>query len=296
MYGTRLLFATLVVLVLTGSLAADAFDNYTNPVLDKVPGADGVKELHELTSEQILEHEDVLPSVKGALVVVYTNDARWAKLLVSAAAQKFQAGPGAPAEVVPMLRIERFMTYREASERAVKASGQNLSVFPGLHFHLEMGQIVPAKFGGDLTIVETKPRQFALKPVGKAKLYLVTKPLPDATPKKGPKVEFGGKFEPKFFNGTFKLADDGRRSGALRLAVDDSNDVTGTFVSDLDGAEYEVRGAVAKPSHKILFTIKFPQTEQIYEGFMFTGNGKAIAGVSKLQDREAAFVATRVDD
>jgi hypothetical protein len=292
----RFPLAVLGLVLAAGLGRADTFDEYTNPVLAKVPGADGVKEVAELTSEQILDNEEALPNLKGALLAVYTNDDRWSKLLVTAAAQKFPAKAGAEAEIVPMLRIERFVTFREASERAIKASGQNLSLFPGFHLHLEMGQIVPEKFSGDLTIVETKPRQFAVKSVGKAKLYLITKPLTDAAPKKGPKLDFSGKFEARFFNGTFKLSDDGRRAGILRLRVGDDNDVTGTFVSNLDGAEYEVRGSIAKPAHKILFTIKFPRTEQVYEGYMFTGDGKAIAGISKLEEREAGFYATRVEE
>ncbi|MFL5341085.1 MAG: hypothetical protein ACJ8F7_13140 [Gemmataceae bacterium] len=285
-----------MVLLLAAGVRGDVFDNYTNAILPKAPEAAGVKELVELPSETILEHADAIPGLPGALVVVQTNDNRWAKLLVTAAAQKFQPDPKAPADVVPMLRIDRFLSYREASERAVKAEGRNVSLFPGFHLNLDMGQIVPAKFGGDLTVVETKPRQFAVKTVGKAKLYLLTKPMPEAGGKKGEKFQFGGKFDAKYFTGTYQLNDDGRRTGTLRLTVGADNDVTGTFVSELDGSEYEVRGSVAKPANKILFTIKFPRTEQAFEGYMFTGNGKAIAGTSKLEDRDAGFYATRVEE
>ena len=293
---TRFGLAALATLTLLGGVRADAFDNYTAPIIAKAPGADGVKEIAELTSDLILSNDEVLPNLKGAMVVVSTNDNRWAKLLVVAAAQKFQAGPGAPAEIVPVLRIERFVTFREASERAIKASGQAVSVFPGFHFHLDMGQVIPAKYVGDLSVSEPKPRSVSIKPVGKAKMYLLTKPLADAAPKPNQKLEFGGKFDPKYFTGTFKLHDDGRRTGTLRLKVGDDSDVTGTLVSDLDGREYEVRGSVSKPGHKILFTVQFPQTVQQYEGLMFTGNGKVIAGTSKLQDKDAAFYATRVEE
>jgi hypothetical protein len=289
---SRALLAAASALLLAAVAHADAFDHYINPVLAKVP--DGHKELAGLASDAIFDNSEVLPGVKGALVVVYTNDNHWAKLLVTAAGQKFQADPKAPAEILPMLRIERYLTYREASDRAVKAEGRAVSLFPGFHFNLDLGQVVPAKFG-DITVVETKSRQFAVKPVGKAKLYLITKPMPEATTPRGEKAQFGGKFEPRFFTGTYKLYDDGRRSGTLRLAVGGDNDVTGTLVSD-DGREYEVRGAVAKPTHKILFTVKFPQTEQAFEGHMFTGDGKAIAGTSKLQDRDAGFYAVRVEE
>src|SRR5260221_5891289 len=119
---TRLGVTALLALALLAGVRADAFDNYTAAVIAKAPGANGVKEITELTPDLILANDEVLPNLKGALIVVATNDNRWAKLLVTAAAQKLQTAPGAAPEVVPVLRIERFVTFREASERAVKAS------------------------------------------------------------------------------------------------------------------------------------------------------------------------------
>jgi len=283
------------LLILTSVNRADFFDNYTNPILAKAPQADGVLPVSELTAEMIAKNDSVLPDVKGAVLIVETNDRRWAKLLVVAARQKVPVAGGEP-QIAPILRIERFMTYREATERAVQAEGKSISLFPGFHFHLDLGQVIPEKFGGDIQVVETQARQCVAKPAGKAKMYLLTKPIAEANPRKSEKFVIGSKFEPKYFNGTFRLHDDGRRSGVLRLKVNDDNDVTGTFVSDRDGREYEVRGSVAKPNHKILFTVQFPQTLQSFEGYMFTGDGKAIAGVSKLQERDASFYAIRVEE
>ena len=60
-----------------------------------------------------------------------------------------------------------------------------------------------------------------LEPVGNAKMWLLTKPLPEAAPpKKGEKFVIGDVFETKFFGGKYKLYDDGRRSGTLDLEVD----------------------------------------------------------------------------
>jgi len=288
--------ALLFGLIFTAHVRADAFDNYTNPVLAKVPEAAEAKAIQELTPEMILDNDQVLPNVKAAFIVVYTNENRWAKLLVTAARQKMPGPPDTEPVVVPILRIERYATLREASERAIQAEGKGISLFPDFHFHLDLGQVVPAKLGGDLGVSEPKPNQLAIKPLGKAKMYLITKHLPDAISAKGEKMNFAGKFEPKFFNGTYKFYDDGRRSGTLRIKVNAENDLTGTFVTDLDGREYEVSGSITKPLHKILFTIKFPRTEQAFEGYMFTGNGKAIAGTSKLEEREGGFYALRVEE
>jgi hypothetical protein len=287
--GMILLFAPLVA-------RGDAFDYYTLPILQKVPEAAGAKQVTELTPELILANSQVLPNTEAAMIVVYTNDDRWAKLLVVAARHKHVPMPGADPEFIPMLRVERFVTFREASDRAVLASGQGLSLFPGFRLHLDMGQVVPEKLGGDLIVGEPKPKTFVVKPLGKAKIYLLTKPLPEAAPQKAQKLEVGEKFEPAYFNGTFKLQDDGRRSGVLRLKVGADNDVTGTFVSDQNGREYEVSGSVATPSHKIQFVVKLPQTQEEYTGYMFTGNGKAIAGTCVLQGREAGFYAVRIDE
>src|SRR5262249_26884195 len=153
----------------------------------------------------IVASSQVLPNTEAAMIVVYTNDNRWAKLLVSAARHKHVPMPGAEAEYVPILRIERYVTFREASERAVLASGQGVSLFPGFHFHLDLGQVVPEKLGGDLVVSEPRPKQFVVKAVGKAKIYLLTKPMPEAAPQKTQKLEVGEKFEAAYFNGTFKL-------------------------------------------------------------------------------------------
>ncbi len=292
MRQTYLSIACTVLIPL--ALRADAFDNYTLPILAKVPEAAGVKQLTELTPELIVQNSQALPNIEAAMIVVYTNDNRWSKLLVVAARHKLQAKPEAEPEYIPMLRIERYVTFREASDRAIFASGQGTSLFPGFRLNLDLGQIVPAKLTADLEVKETAPRQFVVKALGNAKMYLLTKPIPEAAPEKTQKLEAGSKFEPQFFNGTFRLHDDGRRSGVLRLKVGDDGDVTGTFVSDQNGREYEVNGAVSKPNYKIQFVVKLPQTQEEFEGYMFTGDGKAITGTCKLQGREAGFYAVRV--
>ena len=125
----------------------------------------------------------------------------------------------------------------------------------------------------------------------------MTKPLPQATAKKAEKFVIGETFEPKFFAGKYKLHDDGRRSGTLTLEVSEEGDVSGTYVSDRDGQRYSVNGKVnASIKHSIQFTVRFPKTEQVFRGWMFTGNGTSITGWSKLQEREAGFHAVRLEE
>jgi len=282
--------SVFVVLSLAGRGRADAFDDYTNPLLVKAAAGDAVKEMKQVTPDDLLNNDRVLKGVDGAVLIVRTNGGRNAKLLVHPAAQKTDA-----AHSVPTLLIDRYVTYKEGEERTLLATGKNLALFPGFRISLDMGQVVPEALGGDLRFIVDGDKSF-VEPVGKAKLYLLTKALPEATPKKTGKVVIGEKFEPRYFNGKYKLSDDGRRSGELVLKVDDDGAVTGAYYSDKDGQKYEVRGKVGTPDYSIQFTVQFPRAEQSFQGWLFTGDGKHMAGSSRMNEREAGFYATRVEE
>jgi hypothetical protein len=305
--------AVLAVLLAAPALRGDAFDNYTNPLLAKVPAAKGVLKLKRVTPAQLSEHAGVLAGTTGAFLVVRTNEGRLARLLVQAARQKLPAADGS----VPVLLVERFVTFREGEERAVQAQGQGLRLFDDFLLSLDLGQVVPAKVGGDLRFV-AGPEKTYLEPVGKAELYLLTQALPEATPKKPAKLVVGAAFEARYFNGTYKLYDDGRRSGTLHLKLAANGDVTGHYFSDKDGKKYDVEGKVGTPPHRyfadkdgtkddvdskaatlphaIQFRIIFPRTVQEFQGWLFTGDGRALVGSSRLQNRETGFYALRVEE
>lgn len=283
-------FTCAAVLLFASSIGAQTFDDYVNPVLNKVPTAKGVKEVAQLTPDLITDHDRIVPKVFAAFVVVRTNDGRNSKLLVQSARQKVGED-----KIVPVLHIERYVTYREGEERRITASGEKMSLFPGFRFSLDLGQVVPDGVPADVRFVVDGGKVF-LEPVGKAKLYLLTQALPEAVPAKTMKVVVKEPFEPKYFAGAYKLYDDGRRSGTLKLEVDAEGGVTGSYFSDRDGAKYEVRGKVGGQPNAITFTIKFPRSEQVFTGWMFTGDGKAITGYSQLTQHESGFYAVRVDE
>lgn len=283
--------ACLALLTLLPALArADAFDNYTNPVLAKVPGAAGVQEVKQLTPDVIADNDRVIPGVSAAFLVVKTNDGRWSKLLVQSARHKID-----DERSLPILLVERFATYKEGDERAVAASAKNVYLYPGYRLNLDVGQVVPEEAGGDLRFVANGDKVH-VEPLGRAKVYLLTKPLADAAPKKTATLVVGETFEARYYNGKFKLYDDGRRSGTLTLQLENGNELTGAYYSDKDGAKYEVKGRIGTPLHSFEFTIKFPRSEQTFRGWMFTGDAKALVGASKLVDRETGFYAVRVQD
>jgi hypothetical protein len=286
----RFLLCTALAFTLAQRAAADAFDNYTNEVLAKAPGAAGVKQVKELTPGLLADHGGVLPGVPGTFLVVKTNEGRFGKLVVQAARQKIKGNA-----TVPILLIERFVTYREGEEKTVIASGQNVRLFDGFQFNLDLGQVVPAAVGGDLRFVVEAGKARA-EPVGKAEIYLLTKPMPEATPKKSAKMVVGATFEPRYLNGVYKLYDDGRRTGTLHLKVDEDNEISGSYYSGTDGKKYEVTGKIGSVPHAFQFKVTFPRTAQTFYAMMFTGDGRAITGTSVLQGRETGFYALRVEE
>jgi hypothetical protein len=292
MYSRARFFATIsAALLLTHSCpAAEPFDLYVNPVLARLVESTDAKEIAKLTTTLIVENDRVLPHTRSAFLVVKTNEGRYAKLLVQPARQKIDAE-----RTLSMLLVDRFVTYKEGEERTVQASGNNLSLFPGFRLSLDLGQVVPEALGGDLRFVSDGDKIYA-EPLGKAKLYLVVKAPADVGPKKGAKFVAGETFEPNWFNGTYRLHSDGRRSGKLTLKVEEDGAVSGVYYSDKDGAKYPVSGRIGTPKHSLQFTIKFPRSEETFQGMMFTGDGQAIAGTSRLQERETGFYARRVEE
>jgi hypothetical protein len=274
-------------LALSGAASADSFDNYTNPLLAKLAQSANAEKVKQLTPEQMVEHSRALPGLTACFLVVKTNDGRMAKLLVQPARQKITVD-----ESMPILLIERFVTFRDGDEKTILSQGQNVRVFDGFRFHLDLGQIVPEKLGGDLRFVVNGDKVY-VESLGKAQMFLVTKHLAEANPKKSEKMVVGAAWEPRYFGGTYKLYDDGRRSGELQLRVADNGEVTGFFYSDKDGQKYEVDGKIGTPNHAIKFRVTFPRTIQFFEGFAFTGNGQAITGSSRLEDRDTGFYAVR---
>jgi hypothetical protein len=295
---SRLLPLAAFTLILTAPTPAraDAFDFYINPVLGKVPDSPCAKEIKQLDVADLTEVDQVIPDANAALLMVKTNDTRYAKLLVTSARRKITEE-----KTLPILLIDRFVTYRPGEDQAFHAIGKNVNLFNGFRFSLDLGQVVPEEVGGDLKFT-VDGAKLILEPIGKAKMYLITKPLPEALPKKGAKLVVGEKFEAKYWDGKYKLFDDGRRTGMLTFNIDEQGTVRGTLVSDKDGKTYNVNGKVGKEKHAIDFTVTLPRTEQTFTGWMFTGDGKAIVGSSKMlagagqQAREMGFYAVRIEE
>ncbi|CAN5187103.1 hypothetical protein BH10PLA2_BH10PLA2_18250 [soil metagenome] len=273
------------------SIRADVFDSHTNPVLQKGMESKDVKEVKQLTSSQAFQQDRALPGIVGTFLIVRTNEGRNAKLLVQWARQKTEGGKS-----IPMVLIERYACYREGEERTLAASGQPLRFLPGFRLSLDIGQLVPAELAADLAC-KLVDGEAVLEPVGKAKLYLVNASLLPKTTSPGAIRKPGdGPFDPKFFAGKFKLNDDGRKAATLEIQVKDGNQITGAYYSESTGQKYELDGKVVSPKNSIEFTVHFPRSEQVFRGWLFTGDAGALTGYATMQGRETGFYAQRVEE
>ena len=289
----KIIFGTAVFsafLASTLSANADLFDRHTNPILQKAAESSDVQEVKSLTSDLAFQHDRALPGVVGTFLIVRTNEGRNAKLLVQWARQK-----SGQETSIPMVLIERYTCYREGEERTINSSGQNLSFFPGFRMSLDIGQLVPAELAADL-VCKQVDKGAVLEPVGKAKLYVVRKSL---LPKSEPAVTLKpgeGPCDPKYFAGSYKLNDDGRRAGTLELQaqVKPGGEITGAYYSGETGQKYEVTGKIGSPKHSVQFTIQFPRPSRSFTAGSFTGDAAGLTGYSTMQDREAGFYAERV--
>lgn len=269
---------------------ADSFDNYTNKILVTIPESKNAKKITKLTPKLMVQNTRVLPGVPETFIVVKTNEGRFARLLVRPAGQKVGENE------LPIVILERYVTFRDGEERTIHATGQNVRLFGDFRFSLDIGQVVPKDVAADLRVGLEDGDPF-LEPVGKAELFVVTKHLPDANPPKTGKLVVGEKFDMRYFNGAFKLYDDGRRSGTMHFKVGENGVVTGHYYSDKDGQKYELEGKINNnPKHQIDFIITYPRVTQTFTGYLFTGDGKALTGVSRLDNRETGFYAIRIED
>jgi len=53
---------------------------------------------------------------------------------------------------VPVLILDRFETVDSLDRRSFKARGKGVTLFEGLHYDLDSGQVVPDRMGGDVCV------------------------------------------------------------------------------------------------------------------------------------------------
>lgn len=273
-------FAALVASVFP-AFAADAFDRHTSEHLKRAIA--DARPAERLTLEDANKLKPIGRNL-SACIVVRTNDGNLAKALV---AWGFRRGDGDP---VPVLLIERFVTYRGDRGDVTAAAGKDVMLFAGFAFNFDIGQVVPDGQGGDVRMTG----ESVLVPLGEAQIFGLDGPqLPAA---ENGAAHDPGAHEgvlPQDFSGSWAVDFDGRWRGEWLLEVDTEGNARGTYTSEETKSAYPVTGRVASPPHRIRLTIHLENAQQTVEGYLWTTDKSRMSGRATLEGRDFGVIAIR---
>lgn len=269
-------------LLLGSSLQADVFDRHTSDYLRKVAEASAgrteiaLTDLHKL---QPLSRTETTPAA-----VFQTSEGQWTKATLTLAFRRTEDG------LLPILTIERFVTYRNDLSDISNASGTNIMLFAGFAYDFDIGQVVPAEQGGDITFTENK----SIEALNGTKLWGIDgSQLPEEAEDAAPDPADHAGVLPSDFAGIWKVSIDGRWSGTMHLKLDKGRILGGTFISDETKSTYEIFGRVASPPQHAKLTIQLDNAQQDLDCYLWTKDKSAMAGTSSLAGQVFGFYATR---
>ena len=258
--------------------AADVFDRHTTGFL-KI-GIAGKKPVKSLTLREAGRLKTLSADIGSPCIVIRTNDGNLTKALVG---WGFRRGKG---KLIPVLLIERFVTYRQNRGDVAAAAGKDVMLFAGFNFNFDIGQVVPAGQGGDIRLTD----KGALEPLGDAKVFALNgSQLPK--PKKGEPGN-GGVIS-RHFAGTWKVTVDGQWNGELQLKLENNGRLSGKYTSTKSKSTYDVTGRIAALKHHAKLTIALDNASQTIDAYLFTSDKAAMAGTARLAGRTFGFYAVR---
>jgi len=274
----------LVVAFLAGGApllcAGDVFDRHTSKWLRK-----GIAEQEPLASLALKDAgrlTTLSADISSPCIVIQSNDGNITKALVAWGYRRSDDG------LIPVLLIERFVTYRSNRGDAAAAAGENVMLFPGFRFNFDIGQVVPAEQGGD---VRFNP-QGELHPIGSAKLYTLNGSQLPPSQKKPDTGKHDGVHSADFA-GTWNISVDGRWDGELELTADDNRTLRGQYTSAKSKSTYRVTGRIAALPHHVKLVIHLDNAQQSIDAFLFTREKSVMAGYSTLAGRQFGFLGRR---
>ncbi len=280
---TILVAMTLMLALQVDTVSADLFDQHTSYWLQQV--AKSEKQSPRLSMESAMRLKGLGPFQTSPCIVIKTNDGNWTKAMVG---WGFRRGPEKP---VPVLLIERYVTYRGDQEGTTAANGKDIILFAGFSFNFDIGQVVPDGQGGDIRFTE----KGEVQTVEKSQLF-------GMNGSQVPKVEDRSEIDPAVrdgvfatdFTGTWQLNADGRWHGELVLKVENNGRAFGTYTSDESKSQYEVSGRTTGSPHHMKLELQLDNATQTFDAFLWTKDKSAISGTTMLANRTFGFHAARV--
>lgn len=268
------------------ALALDVFDRHTVAVLKQaIEGADGSK---SLTQSEALKLKPLAKDLESSCIVVETSAGNFSKVLLSWGFRK--SANGADQKVVPVLMLDRFVTYERNNGDSTVAKSRNIMLFPGFRFDFDLGQVVPEGFDADVEFTE----QGVLRCVGPVKLFGLSGsqlPVDEAEPAKATSDKTV--ISPEDFTGIWQVNGDGRWVGEWDLTVNEAGQASGKFFSAESQASYPISGHVGVLPHQIKLQVQFNNATQVVDAYLWTKDKSAIAGSFTLAGRKFGFYATR---
>ncbi len=281
----RSLIALTVLLVpVSQTLALDLFDRHTSFWLRQ--SVKDVKPVQTFSSGDGAQLDALGPGFTSPCVVIRTNDGNLAKALVAWGFRKSEKG------LVPVVLLERYVTFDKDRPDVALSAGQNVMLFPGFHFNLDIGQVVPADQGADLLFDD----QRQLAAVGEATLHpLNGSAVPGSGGESDDPLDHEGVL-PRDFGGTWDVDADGRWRGVWKLTVDDEGNISGQHQSAETKSVYPLRGKVGSVPHRASIEIEFANATQAYDIYLWTKDKSALAGTTSLVGRTFGIYGTRMSE
>ena len=279
----RLASVGILVLSVSVASAGDLFDRHALAEL-KVATKES-QPLLEFSAAAAAKWKPLSAKISSPCLIVQTNDGHWAKALLAWGQRKIKGRE----QPLPVLVLERFVTYRGDREGQTTANGKEVMIFAGHSFSFDIGQVVPSGSGADIEFTEAG----IVKPVGEAKLFGLNGSQLSAADAAKPNPNDHEGVLPRDFAGSWKVSIDGRWTGVWEIQVDEQRNLLGKFVSDDTKSRYELYGKVASLPHEAKLEIDLANSQVSVDAFLFTTDKGTMAGTALMAGRKFAFVATR---
>jgi hypothetical protein len=266
---------------------ADDFERHGPTLVKRLAEEEaGVK---QLTMNDVSKLKPLAATIGSPCLIVKTGDGGYSKLLATWGYKKGRATD----KPMPVLLIERFVTYRGDRLDLTSATGKDVMLVPGFGFDLDMGQVVPEGLGADIIFTSDSE----LLPGENCKLVALNG-------SKLPATEKGAKHDPKDhegvvaqdFSGTWKMNADGRWQGELDLKVTEDGKATGTFTSDESKNSYDITGQTGSLPHNLKMEVFLANTQLSLDVYLWTKDKSQMAGTVTMTGRKFGFVATRTSE
>lgn len=290
--GCRLRYLLIAVAALAGQVlvsdsayALDAFERHTLPQLRQVVGAN--KALATITSKELTTLKPLGRGVDSPCLVIKTDAGNLAKALVSFGLRKTANQP------IPVLMIDRYVTYDPGRGGQTTAHGKDVMLFPGFAFDFDIGQVVPQDAGGDFEFAGERK----IVAQGKAELFPLNGPveLAESSGKKHDPLDHDG-ILPQDFGGVWRVDADGRWKGTMELECDAEGNISGKYLSADTQSSYAVAGKVDKGTNRASLVIELANSDQLLEAFLWSTDKSVMAGITTMAEKRFGFHATRADE